>query len=73
MGGGLSTRDTTPYKGSGRGDMSYSLNSLKGAIQGIIWGTTLEVIKEDTRSFDYSSYTNNGKGNGNYYPGFRDI
>ena len=29
--------------------MSYSLNSLKGVIWGIIWGTTIGVIKGDTR------------------------
>ena len=33
--------------------MSYSLNSSKGVIQGTIIG----VIKGDTRSVDYSSYT----------------
>ena len=31
---------------------SYSLNSLKGIVE----GTTIGVIKEDTRSLDYSSY-----------------
>ena len=36
--------------------MSYSLNSLKGVIQGIIYGTTIGVIKGDSRSLDYSSY-----------------
>ena len=36
--------------------MSYSLNSLKGVIWGIIWRTTIGVIKGDTRSLDYSSY-----------------
>ena len=36
--------------------MSYSLNSLKGAIYGNIYGTTIGVIKGDTRSLDYSSY-----------------
>ena len=35
--------------------MSYSLNSLKGVIYGIIYGTTIVVIKGDTRSLDYSS------------------
>ena len=37
----------------GKPYMSHSLNSLKG----IIWGTTIGVIKGDTRSLDYSSYT----------------
>ena len=32
---------------------SYSLNSLKGIIYGIIEGTTIGVIKGDTRSLDY--------------------
>ena len=36
--------------------MSYSLNSLKEVISGIIKGTTIRVIKADTRSLDYSSY-----------------
>ena len=36
--------------------MSYNLNSLKGVIWGIIYGTTTEVIRGDTRSLDYSSY-----------------
>ena len=35
--------------------MSYSLNSLKGVIWGIIYGTTIGVIRGDTRSLDYSS------------------
>ena len=34
--------------------MSYSLNSLKGGYIGN--GTTIGVIKGDTRSLDYSSY-----------------
>ena len=34
-------------------NMSHSLNSLKGVIQEIIWGTTIGVIKGDTRSVDY--------------------
>ena len=38
----------TPY-----GD---SLNSLKGVIWGIIYGTTIGVLRGDTRSLDYSSY-----------------
>ena len=36
--------------------MSYSPNSLKGVIWGIIYGTTIGVIKGDTRSLDCSSY-----------------
>ena len=36
--------------------MSHSLNSLKGVYIGIIYGTTIGVIKGDTRSLDYSSY-----------------
>ena len=35
--------------------MSHNLNSLKGVIWGIIYGTTIGVIKGDTRSLDYSS------------------
>ena len=34
----------------------YSLKSLKGVIQGIIDGTTIGLIKGDTRSLDKSSY-----------------
>ena len=36
--------------------MSHNLNSLKGVIWGIIYGTTIGLIKGDTRSLDYSSY-----------------
>ena len=36
--------------------MSYSLNSLKWVIWGIIQGTALAAIKGDTRSLDYGSY-----------------
>ena len=36
--------------------MSYSLNSLKGVIWGIIKGTTIGVIKGYTSSLDYGSY-----------------
>ena len=36
--------------------MSYSLNSFKQVIYGIIWGTTIGGIKGHTRSLDYSSY-----------------
>ena len=36
--------------------MSHSLNSLKGVIKGIIYGTTIGVIKGDTRSLDSGSY-----------------
>ena len=36
--------------------MSYSLNSLKGVMEGTILGTTIGLIKGDTRSLDYSSY-----------------
>ena len=36
--------------------MSCSLNSLKGDIWGITYGTTIGVIKGDTRSLDYGSY-----------------
>ena len=33
--------------------MSYGLNSLKGGLyKGIVWGTTVGVIKGDTRSLD---------------------
>ena len=37
--------------------MSYSLNSLKGVIWGIILGTTLGLIKGDTRSLDNGLYS----------------
>ena len=36
--------------------MSHSLNSLKAGYIGIIQGTTIGVIKGDTRSLDYGSY-----------------
>ena len=36
--------------------VSHSLNSLKGAISGVILGTTIGLIKEDTWSLDYGSY-----------------
>ena len=37
--------------------MSYSLNSLKGVIEGILQGATIGVIiKGDTRSRDNGSY-----------------
>ena len=39
--------------------MSFRLNSLKGVIWGIIYGTTTGVIKGDTRSLDSSSYIHN--------------
>ena len=35
--------------------VSYSLNSLKGVYIGDYIGTTIGVIKGDTRSLDYSS------------------
>ena len=36
--------------------MSYnSLNSLRGVIWAFIWGTTIGLIKGDTRSLDYGS------------------
>ena len=34
--------------------MSYSLNSSKGVIWGIVYGTTIGVIQGDTRSLDYA-------------------
>ena len=36
--------------------MSHSLNSLNGGYVGEYIGTTIGVIKGDTRSLDYSSY-----------------
>ena len=36
--------------------MSCSLNSLKGVVQGSIYGSTIGIIKGDTRSLDYSSH-----------------
>ena len=51
--------------------MSYSLNSLKGGLyRGLYRGSTIGLIKRDTRSLDYSSYGDDGKENGNYYFGF---
>ena len=35
--------------------MSCSLNSLKGVIWGIIYGTTIRITKGDTRSLDSGS------------------
>ena len=50
--------------------MNHSLNSLKGVILGIILGTTIGVIKGDTRSLDYGSYTScNQEGLGQQRPG----
>ena len=37
------------------GYLSYSLNSLKGVIWGIVFGTITVFIKGDTRSLAYSS------------------
>ena len=36
--------------------MRYSLNSLNGVRWGIIWGSTIGVIKGVTGSLDYGSY-----------------
>ena len=36
--------------------MSYSLNSLKGVISGIIYGSIIGFNKGDTRSLDYGSF-----------------
>ena len=36
--------------------MSYSLNSLKGGYVGIIYWSSIRVIKGDTRSLNFSSY-----------------
>ena len=36
--------------------MNPSLNSLKGVLQGIIYNSTIGVIKGDTRSLDYCSH-----------------
>ena len=44
--------------------MSYSLNSLKGFIEGIIYGTAIGVFKGHTRSLDSSSYKNPKSGYG---------
>ena len=38
------------------GCMSYSLNSLNGVLRGIIYGSTVGVIKGDTKTSDYGSY-----------------
>ena len=34
--------------------MSYSLNSVKGNIQGIIYESTIGAIEAETRSLDYN-------------------
>ena len=36
--------------------MSHSLNSLKELIQGIIWVSITEIVKEDARSLDNGSH-----------------
>ena len=36
--------------------MNYSLASLKGVILGILYGTTIAVIEEETRSLDNATY-----------------
>ena len=36
--------------------MNCSLNSLKEVLKGIIYGTTIGVIKEDIRSLDNGTY-----------------
>ena len=36
-------------------DLSYRLNSLQGVIWGIIWGTSIWLIKGDTKSLDYGA------------------
>ena len=36
--------------------MNHRLNSFKGVIWAIIQGTTIGVIKGDSRSLDYSPY-----------------
>ena len=33
--------------------MSYSLNSLQGIIQGVMWGIIITVIKGVTKSLDF--------------------
>ena len=37
--------------------MSHSLNSLKGVTHGNIWGTSIGVMKGDTRSSNPKPYT----------------
>ena len=44
------------HGGTRKTHLSHSLNSLKGDYIGIIQGTTIGVIKGDTRSSDYSSF-----------------
>ena len=48
--------DTRDFLRRPWGDMSYSLNSLKGVMLAIVWWTTIGAIIGDTRSLDYSSY-----------------
>ena len=36
--------------------MSYSLNSVKGIILGLVLGKILGLLKRDIRSLDYTSY-----------------
>ena len=38
--------------------MSYSLNSVKGVIEGILQGIITRVTKGEMRSLDYGSYVN---------------
>ena len=35
--------------------LSHSIDSLKGVMQGIMYGITVEIVTRDTRSLDYSS------------------
>ena len=44
------------YVGVHQDYMSYSLNSLKGGYIGDYIGTTIGVIKKDTRNLDNGSY-----------------
>ena len=45
--------------------MSYSLNSLRGVIYEMPWGSIIRPLKGDSRSLDYSSYHNNPTEAGN--------
>ena len=46
---------STHAQGSVWKDVSYRLNSLHSVIWGIIWGTSIWLIKGDTRSLDYGA------------------
>ena len=48
---GLLTRATLFWE-----HLSYSLNSLNGAMQGTVYGSIIGLMKGDTRSVDHGAY-----------------